>query len=94
MVLKPESKNTVADALMQDPSHWQPKWCFYSNQVWLYAPDPEYVREAAERSLQKLGVEYIDLYHLHREVHPSYCFSVSCSVSEDPISTKTTIKVV
>lgn len=28
--------------------------------------DPEYVKEAAERSCQKLGVECIDLYYLHR----------------------------
>lgn len=28
--------------------------------------DPEYVKEAAERSCQELGVEYIDLYYLHR----------------------------
>ncbi|KAL1728186.1 NADP-dependent oxidoreductase domain-containing protein [Schizophyllum commune] len=27
---------------------------------------PGYVREACERSLQKLGTEYIDLYYLHR----------------------------
>ncbi|KAL1747982.1 NADP-dependent oxidoreductase domain-containing protein [Schizophyllum fasciatum] len=27
---------------------------------------PEYVREAFERSIKKLGVDYIDLYYLHR----------------------------
>jgi len=28
--------------------------------------DPEYVREACERSLKRLEVDYIDLYYLHR----------------------------
>lgn len=28
--------------------------------------DPEYVREACEKSLQRLGVEKIDLYYCHR----------------------------
>ena len=28
--------------------------------------DPEYVREACESSLKRLGVEYIDLYYVHR----------------------------
>jgi aryl-alcohol dehydrogenase-like predicted oxidoreductase len=28
--------------------------------------DPEYVREACDASLTRLGVEYIDLYYLHR----------------------------
>ena len=28
--------------------------------------DPEYVQEAFNKSLSKLGVDYIDLYYLHR----------------------------
>lgn len=28
--------------------------------------DPEYVKEACENSLKKLGVDYIDLYYCHR----------------------------
>ena len=32
---------------------------------------PEYVHEAVERSLKKLGTDYIDLYYLH--VSPSAC---------------------
>jgi aryl-alcohol dehydrogenase-like predicted oxidoreductase len=28
--------------------------------------DPEYVRKACEDSLQRLGVDYIDLYYQHR----------------------------
>ena len=28
--------------------------------------DPEYVRQACDASLQRLGLEYIDLYYLHR----------------------------
>jgi len=28
--------------------------------------DPEYVRQACEKSLERLGVEYIDLYYCHR----------------------------
>lgn len=28
--------------------------------------DPEYVREACEKSLRRLGVERIDLYYCHR----------------------------
>lgn len=27
--------------------------------------DPEYVREACERSLKRLGIEHIDLYYMH-----------------------------
>ena len=29
-------------------------------------PDPEYVFEACEKSLERLGVDYIDLYYRHR----------------------------
>lgn len=28
--------------------------------------DPDYVRKAFDRSLSRLGVDYIDLYYLHR----------------------------
>ena len=28
--------------------------------------DPAYVREACDKSLKRLGVDYIDLYYLHR----------------------------
>ena len=28
--------------------------------------NPEYVREAFDKSLSKLGVDYVDLYYLHR----------------------------
>jgi len=28
--------------------------------------DPEYVREAFNKSLSRLGVDYVDLYYLHR----------------------------
>jgi aryl-alcohol dehydrogenase-like predicted oxidoreductase len=28
--------------------------------------DPPYVRECVERSLKRLGVDYIDLYYYHR----------------------------
>lgn len=28
--------------------------------------DPEYIQQACEKSLEKLGVEYIDLYYCHR----------------------------
>lgn len=28
--------------------------------------DPDYVREACEASLKRLGVDYIDLYYVHR----------------------------
>lgn len=28
--------------------------------------DPEYVHEAFNRSLSRLGVDYVDLYYLHR----------------------------
>ena len=31
-----------------------------------YRADPEYVREACDASLQRLGVDVIDLYYLHR----------------------------
>jgi aryl-alcohol dehydrogenase-like predicted oxidoreductase len=28
--------------------------------------EPEYVKEAFNKSLQRLGVDYVDLYYLHR----------------------------
>ena len=31
--------------------------------------DPEYVPKACQRSLDRLGVDYIDLYYLHRCIH-------------------------
>jgi aryl-alcohol dehydrogenase-like predicted oxidoreductase len=31
-----------------------------------FRTDPEYVREACERSLKRLGVQKIDLYYAHR----------------------------
>jgi aryl-alcohol dehydrogenase-like predicted oxidoreductase len=34
--------------------------------TWGYNGRPEYVRKAAERSLQNLKTDYIDLYYLHR----------------------------
>lgn len=48
---------------------------FLSTQVWPPAPtwwkvclcsDPEYVKTVCERSLQRLGVDTIDLYYCHR----------------------------
>lgn len=47
--------------------------------------DPEYVRQACEDSLQRLGMDYIDLYYQHRvdtkvpiEVTVSKTFVSSC----------------
>jgi aryl-alcohol dehydrogenase-like predicted oxidoreductase len=36
------------------------------NVSWIVDGTPEYIRKCAERSLQRLGVEYVDLYYLHR----------------------------
>lgn len=33
--------------------------------------DPEYVRKAIQKSLDRLGVNFVDLYYLHRYVQPS-----------------------
>jgi len=33
---------------------------------WIVDGTPEYIRKSAELSLQRLGVEYVDLYYLHR----------------------------
>ncbi|KAJ5674036.1 hypothetical protein N7462_009475 [Penicillium macrosclerotiorum] len=33
---------------------------------WVFRSDPEYVRVACEKSLQRLGVDSIDLYYCHR----------------------------
>lgn len=37
-----------------------------SNGMFSFRSDPEYVKEACERSLKRLGVETIDLYYCHR----------------------------
>lgn len=42
-------------ALQSQPNGW-----------WSFRSDPEYVKEACERSLKRLGVETIDLYYCHR----------------------------
>lgn len=34
--------------------------------TWRFNGKPDYVKKAAERSLQNLGTDYIDLYYLHR----------------------------
>ena len=36
------------------------------NAPWIVDGTPEYIRMCAEHSLQRLGVEYVDLYYLHR----------------------------
>lgn len=46
--------------------------------------DAAYVKEAAERSLSRLGVETIDLYYAHRYV---WCIFTVCSVMFDVGST-------
>jgi aryl-alcohol dehydrogenase-like predicted oxidoreductase len=33
---------------------------------WIVDGTPEYIRKSADLSLQRLGVEYVDLYYLHR----------------------------
>ena len=38
----------------------------YKDGVMTRRSDPEYVREACEKSLKRLGVETIDLYYCHR----------------------------
>lgn len=37
-----------------------------SNNLHSFRSDPDYVQDACERSLQRLGVETIDLYYCHR----------------------------
>lgn len=37
-----------------------------TDKVYSMRSDPEYVREACERSLSRLGVDKIDLYYCHR----------------------------
>jgi aryl-alcohol dehydrogenase-like predicted oxidoreductase len=36
------------------------------NAPWIVDGTPEYIRKSADLSLQRLGVEYVDLYYLHR----------------------------
>ena len=42
------------------------KFGFTADPNRLLNGSPEYAREALDRSLKKLGVDYIDLYYLHR----------------------------
>ena len=37
-----------------------------ANAPWIVDGTPLYIRKSAELSLQRLGVEYVDLYYLHR----------------------------
>jgi len=37
-----------------------------ANAPWIVDGTPQYIRKSAELSLQRLGVEYVDLYYLHR----------------------------
>jgi aryl-alcohol dehydrogenase-like predicted oxidoreductase len=37
-----------------------------ANAPWIVDGTPQYIRKSAELSLQHLGVEYVDLYYLHR----------------------------
>ena len=46
------------------------KFGFKAGEGGAYVIDgsPEYVKEAVNRSLTRLGVDYIDLFYLHRSV--------------------------
>lgn len=37
-----------------------------ANAPWIVDGTPQYIRKSAELSLQRLGLEYVDLYYLHR----------------------------
>ena len=43
--------------------------------------NPNDVREAIEKSLQRLGVDYVDLYYMHRSVEPELACQ-NCCINE------------
>jgi hypothetical protein len=49
--------------------------------------DPEYVRKACEDSLQRLGVDYIDLYYQHRVDKKTPIEATVCTISPSWCST-------
>jgi aryl-alcohol dehydrogenase-like predicted oxidoreductase len=47
-----------------------------------FRSDPEYVHQACEKSLKRLGVEYIDLFYCHRVDHKTPIEKTTAALAE------------
>ena len=73
MWLQFDSEDVIGKWLLQNPE--KRKDIFLATKFWLQftedfqqseRSDPEYIREACEKSLKRLNIETIDLYYCHR----------------------------